>query len=169
MSKVIQVCKYCGKEFLVETKELNRGYGLFCSKLCFYNYRKSIPKLAPKHNCQCAYCNKSFYRTRSGQKNSRSGLQFCSRQCKDLAQRIGGIQAIQPNHYGNGEYSYRQLALDHLPHKCANCNYDKHIQVLVVHHIDGDRTNNNLSNLKILCRNCHYEVHLLDENLNKTC
>lgn len=28
-----------------------------------------------------------------------------------------------------------------------------------LHHIDGDRTNNNLSNLQILCPNCHYCQH----------
>ena len=45
-----------------------------------------------------------------------------------------------------------------LGHKCENCLisiwYDFPI-CLEVHHIDGDRTNNKLENLQLLCPNCH--------------
>lgn len=43
-------------------------------------------------------------------------------------------------------------------HKCENCGnsewFDQPIK-LEVHHIDGNRTNNNLENLQLLCPNCH--------------
>lgn len=43
-------------------------------------------------------------------------------------------------------------------HKCENCGNSewcgKPIK-LEVHHIDGDRTNNNINNLQLLCPNCH--------------
>lgn len=43
-------------------------------------------------------------------------------------------------------------------HKCERCTniswLDEKIP-LEVHHIDGDRTNNEESNLKLLCLNCH--------------
>jgi len=32
-------------------------------------------------------------------------------------------------------------------------------KVLVAHHIDMNRNNNNLSNLIWLCRNCHFIIH----------
>lgn len=41
---------------------------------------------------------------------------------------------------------------------CENCKLDTWMGVpipLECDHIDGDRTNNNLENLKILCCNCH--------------
>lgn len=43
-------------------------------------------------------------------------------------------------------------------HKCEQClnsKWQKQIISLEVHHIDGDRTNNSLENLKLLCCNCH--------------
>jgi len=42
--------------------------------------------------------------------------------------------------------------------KCYNCNKELWLDQpipLELHHIDGDNTNNNLSNLTILCPNCH--------------
>lgn len=45
-----------------------------------------------------------------------------------------------------------------LGHKCEQCLisvwYDTPIP-LEIHHIDGDRTNNSLKNLQLLCPNCH--------------
>lgn len=43
-------------------------------------------------------------------------------------------------------------------HKCEKCNESKwmrHKIPLEVHHIDGDRTNNEKTNLNLLCPNCH--------------
>ena len=42
--------------------------------------------------------------------------------------------------------------------KCENCGIEEWLGQpinLEVHHIDGDRTNNNLENLQLLCPNCH--------------
>ena len=40
---------------------------------------------------------------------------------------------------------------------CEECGNEK--SCMCVHHIDNDYTNNNFSNLKLLCRDCHEEVH----------
>lgn len=43
-------------------------------------------------------------------------------------------------------------------YKCENCNLEKWLGSpipLELHHIDGNRYNNNLDNLQILCPNCH--------------
>lgn len=42
--------------------------------------------------------------------------------------------------------------------KCENCELEiwMNNQIpLEIHHMDGDRTNNEISNLKLLCPNCH--------------
>lgn len=47
-------------------------------------------------------------------------------------------------------------------HRCENCGlteWQKQPIVLEVHHQDGDRTNNDFSNLKLLCCNCHSLTH----------
>jgi hypothetical protein len=56
----------------------------------------NMPRPVP--NKICATCSKEFYRTISHDKNSKSKLFFCSTNCKNIAQQIGGI--IKPAHYG---------------------------------------------------------------------
>jgi len=95
--------------------------------------------------------------------NSKHGVYFCCREHKDLGQRIGsGIPEIHPPHYGkeNPKHAYRAKALRQLPHECAKCGYDEIVEVLQVHHLDGDRSNNELENLQILCPTCHQIEHL---------
>jgi len=45
--------------------------------------------------------------------------------------------------------------------KCERCKNEQWLENpigLEVHHIDGDRTNNDPTNLKLLCGNCHYQT-----------
>ena len=60
------------------------------------------------------------------------------------------------------EYSkaghFKKHLLKERGHKCECCGltkWRKYPIVLEIHHVDGDRTNNNYENLKILCCNCH--------------
>ena len=39
--------------------------------------------------------------------------------------------------------------------RCKLCGYDKHIEILEVHHLDRDSGNNSDDNLCVLCPNCH--------------
>lgn len=109
----------------------------------------------------CAYCSVVFSKTTRSLARSKSGLYFCCMTHKVLAQRIGGIKAIQPSHYGTGDSGYREIAFAAFPHKCNRCPYDKVQAVLHVHHKDRDRKNCSLDNLEILCANCHAEEHYL--------
>jgi hypothetical protein len=56
--------------------------------------------------------------------------------------------------------NYRQLAFAHYDPLCAHCGFGVSA-VLEVAHIDCDRSNNDISNLVILCPNCH-KMHDLD-------
>lgn len=64
---------------------------------------------------------------------------------------------ILPN---SGHYRARKLVRRI---KCERCGTRK--KRLDVHHLDGDPTNNVLSNLQVLCRSCHNLVH----DRKKTC
>ena len=39
---------------------------------------------------------------------------------------------------------------------CDNCNS---FDTLHVHHINGDKRNNNADNLQVLCASCHFNIH----------
>lgn len=153
-------CLNCSKIFRAEQRYINRGHAKFCSIKCSSIYsRAHRPK--PKPNVKCAFCDKMFYRNATKKKNSRSGIYFCCRQHKDAGQRItSGITEIHPDHYNGGVSVYRDAAFREYEPECDKCGYGKYKSVMVVHHIDHDRDNNDVANLQILCRNCHMEHHL---------
>lgn len=45
--------------------------------------------------------------------------------------------------------------------RCEECGYDKHPEILQVHHRDRDRHNNTIDNLAVLCPTCHMEDHFV--------
>lgn len=112
---------------------------------------------------ECAYCHKKILRAKSRIEKSKSGLYFCCREHKDLAQRIESgtdFDIMRPDHYGIMEgtiNNYRDYAFRHYPHQCAVCGFNEE-DILQVHHIDENRQNNELSNLIILCPNCHARI-----------
>lgn len=157
--KITKNCNNCGKDFQADSREVNRGNAKFCSRTCANNSKKGI-KVQRKSNCTCAQCKVEFYR-RPSKSSSKSGLYFCSRACKDKAQRIGGIKEIQPFHYSNSLKEYRllverEVGITH----CNRCGYKEFPQILQVHHKDRDRKNNDISNLEVLCPNCHSLEHI---------
>ncbi len=96
------------------------------------------------------------------------GVNVCRIQYnKDLKLRAGGLPYYQSEcnscHRGErtvGEQypSYRRNALKAAGDnpKCSYCGFEPlHVCQLDVDHIDGDKKNNDLANLQILCSNCH--------------
>lgn len=160
MSFIKKNCLNCNNEFLVEKREINRGNGKFCSMKCsgFYNGQHR-PK--PEPNVECAYCQTKFYKNTCKRKMSKSQLYFCCRAHKDAAQCIGGIKAIMPPHYGDTLQDYRTIVFKvHGRQRiCERCSYDKHPAAIIVHHKDKNRSNNDPSNLEVLCANCHAIEH----------
>jgi len=53
-------------------------------------------------------------------------------------------------------HNYRQRAIEEHGEECGVCADSDGVQV---HHIDGDRGNNDIENLIPLCRDCHSTVH----------
>jgi hypothetical protein len=157
--KILRACSFCNKEYEAEQRYLNRGQGTFCSQSC--STRNAIalrPK--PEPNVSCAHCGIRFYKNFSKQNGSKSKLYFCSREHKDIAQRLGGIKEIMPPHYGTAKTpEYRDKAFAHYPHKCANCGWNKYPDVLEVNHKNIDRSDNSITNLELLCPTCHQVFH----------
>lgn len=171
--KIQRLCNLCNKEYEAESRYLKRGQGVYCSRQCAGAAPK--PRIHNSILVECGLCNKQFSRQVSKTK-SKSGINFCSRKCKDKAQSFsGGIVAIQPDHYGSNPdgVDYRSLAFQYFVLQCKECGWNEIPEVLEVNHIDCDRKNNNLSNLEILCPTCHAKFHYLtktgkwrDRNVN---
>lgn len=142
-------CQSCGVVYKRQKRQQKELYT--CSVGC-NNLAKGISV-----ELHCDHCGNIFLRGKSKLKLSKSGKYFCSRLCKDKAQSY--MKEIQPDHYGNGEYSdYRTKALYQLGSICADCGYSNK-DALEVHHKDRNRQNNDISNLLVLCANCHTLRH----------
>ncbi len=164
MSHIEKDCLNCQEKFQASVREVNRGNAKFCNLKCAAEYNGKN-RIKPDHtpNVKCALCAKEFFMTTSKQSISKSGLYFCCREHKDEAQRIGGIKEIHPSHYGTTK-CYRDIAFREKEKRCERCGYDKHQAAIVVHHRDRNRNNNFLSNLEVLCCNCHAIEHYGEQN-----
>lgn len=113
---------------------------------------------------ECAYCGKKFIKANSKLDNSKSGLYFCCREHKDLAQSLEAgdkFAEMRPEHYGkilSRNSNYRDFALREHGAKCAICGFDDDVDMLEVHHIDENRDNNTSENLIPLCPMCHKKL-----------
>lgn len=185
MAKSSRTCEHCKVEFLAENKFINKGIARFCSKNCrVLGFKPVIIEKIP--NLKCSYCDKEFYRKDSGIKASRSGFHFCSRICKQEAQKSRKIVEVVPAHYGNnsqtkgGLYELRggrtqgrstlsRLARStyvnsSLPKHCVYCGYDTHYEVCHIRPVSDFPPEalvsdiNAMTNLVALCPNHHWEL-----------
>lgn len=143
-------CQVCSTEIWVPKHLLNKRK--FCSTECVQNTART------KVVVLCDGCQEPVERSLGRlihPTRAKSGYIFCTQKCKSQSQRVGGIKEIQPSHYGTGLTKYRRVALARLKNECSRCEYREHTAMLDVHHIDGNRSNNQLHNLEILCVWCH--------------
>lgn len=136
----------------------------FCSSSCssIYKSKKSRVEL------NCENCNMVIFKRKSSLINSKHKVYFCNRICKEKAQSLKGkCKIIRPNHYGksNNFSFYKDLIKKTKNPKCSDCKESRRY-ILVVHHKDSDRKNNNINNLEIVCANCHMKRHLKFINNN---
>jgi len=145
-------CKICKKEFQIKPSQQKLGYGKYCSKKC-----KATAQRKGKYVI-CESCGKQTWKQPKALKRSKSGKFFCNKSCQTKWRNKFFSKEKHPNWQG-GEYVYRKVMLDSkIKSECKQCGY-KNKKVLIVHHKDFNRKNNNIKNLIWLCRNCHYLIH----------
>ncbi len=141
------ICSVCSTKYVRQKRQLNEHNT--CSSRCTRIAKGTTVE------CICDHCGELFLRAKT-KSISKSGKLFCSRICKDTAQTY--MLEIQPVHYGSSETNYRDQALKVYKPICKICGYSN-ILALEVHHIDKNRSNNNITNLEVLCANCHTIKH----------
>lgn len=82
----VRICQNCGKLFKIETHEVLRGVGKFCSRACFDQWNKQTPALLCRGETEsptvkyktCAVCGRDLpitqFRPRSKNKGKRKGV-----------------------------------------------------------------------------------------------
>ncbi len=146
-----KTCVFCQKQFWLPKYMLHQR---FCSLSC------RDKGTSNKVEVDCALCAKRFKMQPSKLRNSRTGLRFCGRECKEKATSESHVNekfAVLKRVKTKDVASYRIAALRVYGPRCAKCGYDKKAKMLDVDHIDSNRKNNALSNLQVLCVWCHAE------------
>jgi hypothetical protein len=126
--------------------------GKYCSNACQY-----IGQIRGNF-IPCCICSKEIWKTPAQIKHSQSKKFFCSKSCQTLWRNQLYIGERHSN-WVNDMHAYQSIIRrSGILERCNHCRLtDK--RVLIVHHIDRNRTNNNVNNLMWLCRNCHYLIH----------
>lgn len=151
-------CSNCGKKFYRSRGEINKRKNRkkkkcdksYCSRECASQHRSALSR----KTLNCYSCNTKFSRLNC---YINEGKNFCSQSCsnKYIGEFFKGKKART---YISGEFIYRKLAFENNSHSCALCDFSEQY-ALEVHHIDKNRKNNDLSNLIIVCANCHRGIH----------
>lgn len=147
-------CKACNKEFYVPR------YRQYTAKFCSYECQNH--KQYDKHIFNCLSCKKEVIISPSRKIESKK---FCSLDCREsnamgIKERRKHINAL--NKLKRGSKSSRGLRKHVFCFKdkiCEICNYNEYEFCLDLHHIDNDPTNNELTNIAVLCCMCHKKLH----------
>ena len=110
----------------------------------------------------CAECGKEIWRTPRDFRKSKSNKFFCSKTCQTIW-RNKTYSGSRHVNWAGGESVYRNILVNHgIAPICARCG-EKDQRVIIAHHKDKNRKNNNIKNLVWLCLNCHYLSHHYNE------
>lgn len=143
-----RVCEHCGEEFHIPPKEVKKKRGRFCSRTCYFKFRKA------KRTIKCDYCRNLFERNNSKRR-------FCGWGCFQIALAKGRVHAykqwvdkwgyLRVGLPGGSKFYHRQVAGKALgrelkPHE-------------IVHHINGNKLDNRNKNLLICEKGYHRWLH----------
>jgi predicted nucleic acid-binding Zn ribbon protein len=139
-------CFSCNKAIYRRPSEIKNGR-IFCSQDCYGK--------ANRKEVSCVMCGSPI--------PARKNAKTCSRACANK-NRIGmSYKNNRPHDIVKNQRALKLRLLSTRGHTCERCKYSK-IEILQVHHRDRDRDNNALSNLELICPNCHAEEHYLEKS-----
>jgi hypothetical protein len=150
-------CEICKKEFYIPQCRFHNA------KYCSYECSKHKKFEGLRHLYNCVTCGKECESPPS-RRNTRK--KYCSRDCRDVCTKDREQQRLEynANRKLNGNWRTSSVTLKKyvlsikLP-ICEVCGFKEHICCIEIHHIDEDRDNNDLSNIKVVCCNCHRRHH----------
>lgn len=179
----IQHCKQCNSEYYVTLGNFKSKFCSSSCSAKYNNTRRNKPHntkidvvstmslitrkcVKGKITKKCIYCNKEH----TGYNNYQQRRKFCSLECSAKYKREQawlpkreaierGETNLSDNIECNNSYFKRYL-IEQYSAKCMRCGWSETNTFtnripIEIEHKDGDCTNNNLSNLELLCPNCH--------------
>lgn len=146
LSPMVVTCSRCNEPFRRHNGHVTQK---FCSHACRF------PKPARR---RCMHCTE-WFRPRRANPNQECCSRECSRrrwsQQRKLTNRNSGIWC--------NEREAKAELLKQQKGACKSCGWNRTPEVLELHHKDRNRKNKRLSNLELICPNCHAEDHFRDK------
>lgn len=140
-------CQFCGSKFKAFKHEERK----FCSHSCSAsaNNPKKIKKT--KAETHCLNCNKQLEDKQH---------KYCSNTCQHEYQTSDIYKKIENGDITLDYRHYKKYLIEKYGEKCMKCGWEERNPStgnvpIELEHIDGNSENNNLSNLELLCPNCH--------------
>lgn len=151
--KIKLICRNCNKEFELKASEtrVKENKVHYCSAKCRDEARKT-GKIK-----ECPICGKSFYTTRNEFCSTKCSNEYISKNRKHNLYMENGYLIKFKNGYnkkGNAKL-HRLIMEEHLGRKLTSNE--------IVHHIDGNKLNNDITNLKVMTRGEHSRLHRKQE------
>jgi hypothetical protein len=146
---IVIECQNCGQKFEVKSSDsrLSREGIKYCSKKCMGEASRT------GNFIKCKYCKKEFYSTRH---------EFCSPEC---------VSKYKVEHYEHKTYFENGYIVEFHNGYNKKGNVKQHRRIMedflgrklseneVVHHINGDKTDNRIENLQVMTRSEHSSLH----------
>jgi predicted RNA-binding Zn-ribbon protein involved in translation (DUF1610 family) len=146
-----KLCKVC-KSVIFFEKKFNSHCSMSCASV---TRNKGVRRHGnPQQSIDCLICGNK----------TKPGRRYCSQSC------AGKTNVFDVNAWLNGEIDggnangckkpVKNYLLKEANYQCSKCGWNKINSVtnktpLEINHIDGDSLNNVVSNLEVLCPNCH--------------
>lgn len=156
-SMIERVCRHCGATFRRSPAQMvSPGSGTYCSRAC--------QKATFRITRPCLNCGKPVEILRSEAEKYGRGL-YCSLSCRSQQTQFGEANPVWKRGYSPNRTGYLRSGLK------ASKNIFLHRLVAeqmlgrpllaseVVHHRDGDKTNNAPENLEVMSRSDHLRLH----------
>jgi hypothetical protein len=142
-----KLCKHCQSLIPYPKRHTNN----FCNQSCSASYTNTRRRLKPIRNCFC--CNKELV--------GRSSMKYCSNKCQKQYER----EQLRNDWYNNGNSpgwtAIKSILFEDRGNNCEVCGireWNHKPLSLEIDHIDGNHSNNDPDNLRIICPNCHSQT-----------
>jgi hypothetical protein len=163
----VECANGCGKKIWRSQYLLEQFPNAFCSRSCSAQYQSRKARLDPDNQVVCVNpsCGKTFYRQKSREKYN-NGNHYCSRKCRDQHYAGERHHNWQGGRFVN-EDGYVMVAKSLIPpeflpmlNKGQKTLFEHRLVMAmhlgrplesweVVHHVDHNRSNNDISNLEL--------------------
>lgn len=141
--KIVKSCLNCGQNFEAHLSEIKRGHGKFCLRSCATAFRNIHNN--PTKDILVRLKISKHHADVNGKKNPMYG-----RKGELAPSYIDGRSKFK------GEPYRRKLLASGQESVCKICGESG--EKLDVHHVDGNRKNNQINNLIWLCKKCHNTI-----------